>query len=36
VWFRDLLAPFFLKLFANPATGDWIYSYKVDWDEPVG
>jgi 2-polyprenyl-6-methoxyphenol hydroxylase-like FAD-dependent oxidoreductase len=35
VWFRDLLAPFFLKLFANPATSDWIYSYKVDWDEPV-
>src|SRR6266516_5759651 len=22
VWFRDLLAPLFLKLFANPATGD--------------
>jgi 2-polyprenyl-6-methoxyphenol hydroxylase-like FAD-dependent oxidoreductase len=35
VWFRDLLTPFFLKLFANPAAGDWIYSYKVDWDEPV-
>jgi len=36
VWFRDLLAPLFLKLFANPAALDWIYSYKVDWDEPVG
>ena len=36
VWFRDLLAPFFLKLFANPAALDWVYSYKVDWDEPVG
>jgi 2-polyprenyl-6-methoxyphenol hydroxylase-like FAD-dependent oxidoreductase len=35
VWFRDLSMPFFLKLIANPATGDWIYSYQVDWDEPV-
>jgi 2-polyprenyl-6-methoxyphenol hydroxylase-like FAD-dependent oxidoreductase len=35
VWFRDLLTPFFLKLFANPAALDWGYSYKVDWDEPV-
>ena len=35
VWFRDLLTPFFLRLFANPAALDWIYSYKVDWDEPV-
>jgi len=35
VWFRDLLTPFFLKLFANPAALDWIYSYQVDWDEPV-
>lgn len=33
--FRDLLAPFFIKLFANPAALDWIYSYKVDWDERV-
>jgi 2-polyprenyl-6-methoxyphenol hydroxylase-like FAD-dependent oxidoreductase len=36
VWLRDLSMPFFLKLAANPAVGDWIYSYKVDWDEPVG
>ncbi len=35
VWFRDLLTPFFLKLFANPAALDWVYSYQVDWDEPV-
>ncbi len=33
VWFRDLLMPFFLKRFANPAALDWVYSYKVDWDE---
>ena len=33
VWFRDLLMPFFLKNFANPAALDWVYSYKVDWDE---
>ena len=35
VWLRDLLTPFFLKLFANPAALDWVYSYKVAWDEPV-
>ena len=35
VWFRDLLMPFFLKHFANPAALDWVYSYKVDWDTSV-
>jgi 2-polyprenyl-6-methoxyphenol hydroxylase-like FAD-dependent oxidoreductase len=35
VWFRDRLAPLFLKLFANPAALDWVYSYKVDWDTIV-
>jgi len=35
VWFRDLLMPFFLERFANPAALDWVYSYKVDWDEHV-
>jgi 2-polyprenyl-6-methoxyphenol hydroxylase-like FAD-dependent oxidoreductase len=35
VWFRDLLTPFFLKHFANPAALDWVYSYTVDWDEQV-
>lgn len=35
VWFRDTLAPFFLKVFANPAALDWVYSYQVAWDEPV-
>ena len=35
VWFRDLLMPFFLKHFANPAALDWVYSYKVDWDISV-
>jgi 2-polyprenyl-6-methoxyphenol hydroxylase-like FAD-dependent oxidoreductase len=35
VWFRDLSMPFFLKLIANQAVGDWIYSYKVDWDEKI-
>jgi 2-polyprenyl-6-methoxyphenol hydroxylase-like FAD-dependent oxidoreductase len=34
-WFRDLTTPIFLKLFANPHASDWIYSYKVDWDELV-
>jgi 2-polyprenyl-6-methoxyphenol hydroxylase-like FAD-dependent oxidoreductase len=35
IWFRDMLMPFFLKRFANPAALDWGYSYHVDWDEPV-
>ena len=35
VWFRDLLTPFFLKLFASPAALDWVYSYTVDWEEKV-
>ena len=34
-WFRDLTTPIFLKLFANPKASDWIYSYRVDWDEPI-
>ena len=33
---RDRLMPLFLKLFANPAALDWVYSYRVDWDEPMG
>jgi 2-polyprenyl-6-methoxyphenol hydroxylase-like FAD-dependent oxidoreductase len=36
VAFRDRLMPSFLKLFANPAALDWVYSYRVDWDDPVG
>lgn len=35
-WFRDLTTPIFLKLFANPKASDWMYSYRVDWDVPVG
>jgi hypothetical protein len=35
VWLRDLLTPVFLKLFANTAALDWVYSYQVDLDEPV-
>lgn len=34
-WFRDLTTPFFLKLFANPKASDWMYSYRVNWNEPV-
>jgi 2-polyprenyl-6-methoxyphenol hydroxylase-like FAD-dependent oxidoreductase len=35
VWLRDLLTPLFLKLFANPAALDWVYSYTVDLEEKV-
>jgi 2-polyprenyl-6-methoxyphenol hydroxylase-like FAD-dependent oxidoreductase len=34
-WFRDLTTPIFLKLFANPKASDWMYSYRVNWNEPV-
>ena len=34
-WVRDLMTPVFLKLFANPKASDWIYSYRINWDEPV-
>jgi 2-polyprenyl-6-methoxyphenol hydroxylase-like FAD-dependent oxidoreductase len=34
-WIRDLMLPFFLKRFANPTSQAWLYSYKVDWDEPA-
>ena len=36
VWFWELLMPFFLKRSANPTALDWLYSYQVDWDAPVG
>jgi 2-polyprenyl-6-methoxyphenol hydroxylase-like FAD-dependent oxidoreductase len=36
VWLRNSLTPAFLKLFANPKALDWIYSYQVEWNEPVG
>jgi 2-polyprenyl-6-methoxyphenol hydroxylase-like FAD-dependent oxidoreductase len=35
VWFRDMSLSLVFKLIANSAAGDWIYSYKVDWDQPV-
>jgi 2-polyprenyl-6-methoxyphenol hydroxylase-like FAD-dependent oxidoreductase len=35
VWFRDLSMPLIFKLLASPASLDWIYSYTVDWGEPV-
>lgn len=35
VWFRDLMLPFFFKFAANPTALDWIYDYRVDWEEQV-
>jgi 2-polyprenyl-6-methoxyphenol hydroxylase-like FAD-dependent oxidoreductase len=32
-WFRDLLMPFALKHFANPAAQAWLYGYDLDWNE---
>lgn len=34
-WFRDLMSPIFLKLFASPKASNWMYSYRVDWDTPI-
>ena len=34
-WFRDLMSPIFLKLFANPKASKWMYSYRVDRETPV-
>jgi 2-polyprenyl-6-methoxyphenol hydroxylase-like FAD-dependent oxidoreductase len=34
-WFRDLLMPVFLRLFANSRSNDWVYSYTVPWDEKI-
>ena len=36
VWLRDLIMPLVLRLTANPAALDWIYTYTVDWDRPIG
>ncbi|MFO7290430.1 MAG: FAD-dependent monooxygenase [Bacillota bacterium] len=35
LWLRDATMPFFLKLFASPNAHDWLYSYRVDWEERV-
>ena len=34
-WFRDIMTPIFLKLFANPKASDWMYSYRVNWNTKV-
>jgi 2-polyprenyl-6-methoxyphenol hydroxylase-like FAD-dependent oxidoreductase len=34
-WFRDLLMPFALRLFANPNAQAWLYGYHIDWSERV-
>jgi 2-polyprenyl-6-methoxyphenol hydroxylase-like FAD-dependent oxidoreductase len=35
LWLRDTSMPLIFKLLANSTAGDWIYSYKVDWDEKI-
>jgi len=34
-WFRDLLMPLALKLFASPNAHAWLYGYHNDWSERV-
>jgi 2-polyprenyl-6-methoxyphenol hydroxylase-like FAD-dependent oxidoreductase len=31
-WFRDLMMPLALKLFARPAAHAWLYGYHIDWE----
>lgn len=35
VWVRDMTTPLFLKLFAGPKASEWVFSYRVNWDEKV-
>jgi 2-polyprenyl-6-methoxyphenol hydroxylase-like FAD-dependent oxidoreductase len=34
-WLRDLTLPFVLRHFASPRSLDWLYSYKLPWEEPA-
>src|SRR5262245_6897040 len=34
-WFRDLVMPLALKVFASPDAQAWLYRYHIDWSEPV-
>ena len=34
VFFRDLMLPFFLKS-ANKHSNEWMYDYRIDWNEKV-
>jgi len=34
-WLRDLMLPLFLKRLDSSRSLDWLYSYRVAWDEPV-
>lgn len=34
-WLRDLTLPLILKHFANANAQEWLYSYKVDWQQQV-
>lgn len=35
IWMRDMMTSFFLTLFANPKSLDWIYSYPLEWDTGI-
>jgi FAD-dependent urate hydroxylase len=34
-FFRDLMMPFGLRLYANSNAHAWMYQYHIDWNEPV-
>jgi 2-polyprenyl-6-methoxyphenol hydroxylase-like FAD-dependent oxidoreductase len=34
-WLRDLMLPVVLRLIANPKGLDWLYGYRVLWEEPL-
>jgi 2-polyprenyl-6-methoxyphenol hydroxylase-like FAD-dependent oxidoreductase len=35
IWLRDLMLPHFLKANANDTALDWLYSYPLDWENPI-
>jgi 2-polyprenyl-6-methoxyphenol hydroxylase-like FAD-dependent oxidoreductase len=34
-WLRDLMLPYFLKRLDGSKSLDWLYTYRVAWDEPL-
>lgn len=34
-FFRDLILPFILKRIANSQALDWLYTYRIDWNDAV-
>lgn len=35
IWLRDMIAPVLLRTIDTSRSRDWIFSYKIDWDEKI-